>query len=55
MLGVWTEFGKNLGKLFNRNIQLQTLKSKNPSANAGVFSVSDGGLWRNRTSDTSVL
>jgi len=32
----------------NRNIQLQTHKCKNPSANAGVFSVSDGGPGRNR-------
>jgi len=29
-------------------IQLQAHKSKNPSANAGVFSVSDGGPGRNR-------
>ena len=31
-----------------RAIQLQAPKSKNPSANAGVFSVSDGGPGRNR-------
>ncbi len=31
-----------------RNIQLQAHKSKKPSANAGVFSVSDGGPGRNR-------
>ena len=29
-------------------MQLQAHKSKNPSANAGVFSVSDGGPGRNR-------
>jgi len=32
-----------------RSRELQDHKSKNPSANAGVFSVSDGGPRRNRT------
>ena len=49
MLGVEIEFGNHWIYLDTaRNIQLQAHKSKNPSANAGVFSVSDGGPGRNR-------
>ena len=45
----WSQVWQQL-EIF-RNIQLQAHKSKNPSANAGGFSVSDGGLGRNRTTD----